>query len=127
MNNLGGAYYALQRYKQAELLGLQVLTEFNKIYRKDHLSVGIASKNLAMAYHAQGTLGLAEILYERAISILKPRFGAAHSQVSTLMKNHANVLDQMGSSYECEQIRTELKNAVVCQLFDANSPERISA
>ncbi|QRV80912.1 nephrocystin-3 protein [Ceratobasidium sp. AG-Ba] len=107
------AYFAIVyrdngRWKEAEVLDLQVLDARKKNLGEDHPLTLISMANLASTYWNQGRWGEAEALQVEVLEVSRRELGASHPDTLTSMANLASTYWNQGRWGEAEALEVEV-------------------
>jgi tetratricopeptide (TPR) repeat protein len=111
LEGLAAAYWKQGRYDQAEPLTRRCFNIYETVLGPDHDDVGVVANNLAMLYHAQGKLLLAEGMYKRSLPLRARALGNQHPAVFNMMMNYCNVLVALDRAYEAEEVKARFAEA----------------
>jgi tetratricopeptide (TPR) repeat protein len=111
LEGLAAAYWKQGRFDQAEPLTKRCFNIYETVLGPDHDDVGVVANNLAMLYHAQGKLLLAEGMYKRSLPLRARALGNQHPAVFNLMMNYCNVLVALDRAYEAEEVKATFAEA----------------
>ena len=102
LNNLAELYRQQGRYEKAELLSLEALEMWQRLFTGDYPDVATSLDNLAALYYYQGRYRKAEPLCIQGLEMRKRLFNGEHLDVALSLNNLAGLYRQQGRHTEAE-------------------------